>query len=500
MLPTKAAISAEGVLYLDFATGIGPNGADHGAVWKLDTRSGAWTDITPARGEDAEGAYMGLSVDRQRPGRVAVSTVDRWNHRDTVWLSNDAGAHWTSLRERSTRDEGTEPWLNFDHAEFGGWISGLAFDPFDGGTLAYTTGGTVYRTSDALKPQLLWKPWVEGVEETVPMDLISPSTGAHLISGIGDVHGFVHERFDTPPPKWLLGPDLPHTQNLDWAGDSPNDVVRSASSYFPDSKGASLGWSDDGGHNWHELIAPRVSIAGKAPQRIDADGKAPISVSADGKTFVLSGAVLIATGDRGRSWWKPKGVPEGARAIADKVDPLAWYAIDYAGGGVFVSRDGAHSFVRQAAIGLPTDISGRMGPYPTVIHPVSLAVPGTAGELWLLTGGHLYRSTDFARSFTSIVSHDPLFRDMLFLTFGLGKAAPGARVPAIYAFGVHFNPNFGGIYRSTDGGATWARINDEAHQWGLRYRVITGDPRIFGRVYVGTDGRGIFYGDPAPLR
>jgi hypothetical protein len=209
---------------------------------------------------------------------------------------------------------------------------------------------------------------------------------------------------------------------------------------------------------------------------------------------------LIATGDRGRSWWKPKGVPEGARAIADKVDPLAWYAIDYAGGGVFVSRDGAHSFVRQAAIGLPTDISGRMGPYPTVIHPVSLAVPGTAGELWLLTGGHLYRSTDFARSFTSIVSHDPLFRDMLFLTFGLGKAAPGARVPAIYAFGVHFNPNFGGIYRSTDGGATWARINDEAHQWGLRYRVITGDPRIFGRVYVGTDGRGIFYGDPAPLR
>jgi hypothetical protein len=39
------------------------------------------------------------------------------------------------------------------------------------------------------------------------------------------------------------------------------------------------------------------------------------------------------------------------------------------------------------------------------------------------------------------------------------------------------------------------RINDDQHQWGLVLQ-ITGDPKLYGRVYVGAHGRGIFYGDP----
>ncbi|HEU4710154.1 MAG TPA: hypothetical protein VFS76_01250 [Pyrinomonadaceae bacterium] len=53
-----------------------------------------------------------------------------------------------------------------------------------------------------------------------------------------------------------------------------------------------------------------------------------------------------------------------------------------------------------------------------------------------------------------------------------------------------------GIFRSTDAGQTWVRIVDDQHQWGRAGETaLTGDPRIFGRVYVGTNGRGIIYGD-----
>jgi hypothetical protein len=85
------------------------------------------------------------------------------------------------------------------------------------------------------------------------------------------------------------------------------------------------------------------------------------------------------------------------------------------------------------------------------------------------------------------------------LTLGFGKAAEGAEgsdgagYPASYQVGS--TETITAVYRSDDEARTWVRINDERHQWGWTGQSIAGDPRVYGRVYLATNGRGIQYGE-----
>lgn len=488
MLPTKAAIDREGLLYVTYASSIGPSGIARGAVWRFDSRTGDWRDITPDPG--GEGGYMGLGLNAQQPGTLVVSSVNRWQPGDTVWRSTDRGLSWDDLGARSRRDVSETPFLKGDEgeADFGHWTAGLAIDPFDSGHIAYTTGATLYATREGDRPgEQLWKPWVRGIEQTAIISLASPTGGAHLVSGFGDIRGFVHDDFSRSPPHFHLGIETHNTNQIDYAGAAPDVVVRSGTGREIGPEDATLAWSDDGGRSWTALRAPAIRLVDDGPaQRLDLAGEASIVVSADGGSFVVNTPVVLVTQDRGRGWSRAEGLPLRAQAFADKSAPGRFYAVDWEGRRLFRSDDGGRSFAPAAAAGLP-DISAsrprnREQPFPIV------ADPARAGHLWMLTGGRLWHSTDGGSSFRSASRGIEIDR------FGIGKSAPGAGAAALFATGERGGNR--GVFRSTDGGKSWLRINDDAHQWGLRFRVITGDPRLFGRVYIGTDGRGVLYGDP----
>ncbi|WP_298091626.1 hypothetical protein [uncultured Sphingomonas sp.] len=485
LFAAKGVVDSRGVLWVGYSDGIGPSDARTGAVWRYG-RDGTGRDVTPPdwRAAGAEGGFLGVAVARSAPGTVAVSTIDRHKAGDSLWVTHDDGAHWEDMGPRSRRNVSASPFLLHEGkgADFGHWISGLAIDPFDAGHVAYTTGATVYATAAlSARGAIDWTPWVRGIEQTAIITLISPTGGAPLVSGFGDLAGFVHRDLTRSPAPSFINPYLSNTNTLDYAGRAPNVIVRSGSLYVDRPRDASLGRSEDGGLTW---VPVRVPPQGSPEARDDLMGEAAISVSADGATMLVSTLIPQMTRDGGRSWQRVRGLPGRTRVVADKVAPHAFWAVDVAGGRLLASRDGGASFAPVAGRGLPADLTpaGRQG---REAQSALLATPGRSGDLWLQAGTRLFHSSDGGASF--VAASGALSVEL----FGLGRA---------HLFAIGTLGGVRGIWRSADQGASWVRIDDDAHRWGGRYRVISGDPRRAGRVYVGTDGRGLFYGDPVEAR
>ena len=117
------------------------------------------------------------------------------------------------------------------------------------------------------------------------------------------------------------------------------------------------------------------------------------------------------------------------------------------------------------------------------------STPGREGDLWIAAYDGLYHST--TRTGFDFRALDKV---RTIYAFGFGKAKPGSNYPALYLIGV-VNGQYG-FFRSDDAAVSWMRINDDAHQYGLVLHIC-GDMQEYGRVYIGTHGRGIVTGVPS---
>jgi photosystem II stability/assembly factor-like uncharacterized protein len=506
-LAIHAAFDTQGILYVVYGNGVGPGGVTDGAVWKLNPRDGAWTDITPVKDANRfPGGYGGVGVDLQHPGTLVVASLDRKNPNlpprqdddDRIYRTTNGGQTWTDISPKSHRDASASPYVAwagvYDGAaekpepSVGWWIDTLAIDPFDSKHVCYATGATIWNTVDMNNADsggdTHWTIWADGIEETAILNLISPTGGAHLISGFGDISGFTHDDLDVSPPQ---GPNrhplFANNSWLDFAEGNPNVVVRMGSRPFHPPDEGTMAYSLDGGHNWKPF-----TLGGEAAAGDTRVGGGRVILSADGAVFMSTGGTPRISTDRGATWKEVAGLPSGINPIADHSNPAKFYGLDFAAHRMYLSTDGGATFTNSYEVtGLPVPggSGGRGGRGGSRL----VAVGGKEGDLWVV-GQALCHSSDGGRSFREIPNHPPIGQ----LSFG--KAAPGKDYPAIFV-AAGGGDAAAGLYRSDDEGATWVRINDAQHQWGNRFECIAGDPRIYGRVYVGTNGRGILYGDIA---
>ncbi|KWT60668.1 carbohydrate-binding protein [Streptomyces albus subsp. albus] len=460
-LPQHGVVSGDGSLYLTYTDNLGPNGVTAGSVWKYTPAGGAWKNISPSQGSYG---FSGLAVDPRKPSTVMVTTLGRWWPEDEIYRSTDGGTTWKALAGKSVRNASAAPYIG---THTGHWMTALAIDPFDSGHVLYGTGNGIWRSKDADATDSggtsHWAVGARGLEETALMDAIAPPGGATVITAMGDQGGFRHDDLTKVPAGRMSNPMMTNSTDIDFAEAKPSVMVRVGRGGAQDGA-----YSTDGGNSWTGFRSEPVTGADSGQVALAADGSSIV--------WTEAGQVPYRSTDKGASWSKVGGLGTGAVVVADRSSARTFYSL--AGGTLYASTDGGATFTARAT-GLPAD--GRLK-----------AVPGVAGDLWIAGGDQgLLHSTDGGRTFARLTTVKTA------AALGFGKAAPGASYQALYMIGTVNDVS--GVFRSTDKGATWLRVNDEAHQWGGigSVGVITGDPDTFGRVYIGTNGRGLQYGDPS---
>lgn len=489
-------------------------------------------DITPPRITEWEeevcgrriGYGMGgISADSNNSGTLICSTITA--SPDTIYRSTDYGITWTPILEGLTIGN-IDFNVSYQRPEYNGmeslihWMSDIKINPFNRNMALFNTGAGVFMTNNLTDSDtgktVTWHCFNNGMEETVHLNIYSPPGGdVKLIDIIGDYGGFVFKDLDRPAEntfadykkdRWITA------MNADYPDCNPSLLVVTPRGNWKGKTKGGLILSYNQGDTWEQLEDP-IGISEDIDRQIAAL-KRPnvtsgwVAVSADGSTIswavgepLLSGR-LTFTKDMGKNWNKSI-VYTGAsntnahipfKVMADRVNPDIFYGFSQVDdrGGFYISTDkGAAFYNRMAPEGFPkVNLAGIDSKQDYEIRVES----GKEGTIWIaMNEDGLWKITynkekDLFQGMRVSKKGDVIKR------IGLGKEAPGSEVKTLFTSGT-INGEYG-FYLSLDEGVTWIRINDDEHQYG-DIRSISGDPRVFGRIYVATGTRGVVYGDRA---
>ena len=502
--PMQAKLGPNGSIYIVYGDAAGPDSGTVGQLWKFTPSSnwttGTWTQISlPANvgGPSNEQGYGSVAVDPSHPGHIMVGTLNQyWPTGDVIYRSTDDGATWRDVSSvkppgstyskfpnLATHDNTNAPYVGAPGTvSTGNWPTGIAIDPFDADHAMYTTGGGLWITHDLTNADpsassagvVDWKFEDEGIEETATSTLLAPPSGnTILLSGIGDIYGFAHTDLTKSPAQGNYPIQRQNPTSTDFVQNTPTTTVRVADGTYGVSPVGVI--STDGGMTWTGFAAMPAGTMGGGSIALAADGSSIVWATEDTTSVWYSK-------DGGKTWTASTGIAAQSQIVSDRARAGVFYGYSGSTGTLTMSTDGGVSFTTLQT-GLPTAAQ-----FTTA--PRLCSLPDAQGDLWFTAGGNgtgLYTNTGSATSphLTTVSGVQSS------TSLGYGKAASGSSKLTLFLAGTVGTQ--WGLYRSTDGGVSWIRINDDAHQYG-GIDLVTGDMRTFGTVYFSGSGRGILWG------
>jgi xyloglucan-specific exo-beta-1,4-glucanase len=429
--------------------------------------NGTWREISPPNSKPVFGA---IAINPQNPQDIWVSRGEKVD--PEMYRSLDGGTTWKPLARRT---RSTVPWWT-DWMKVIAWPSALAFDPHHRDRAWLVDWYGIWRTDDLSATRPTWTNYQAGHEEVAVFTLVAPPQGPLLLSGVGDVDGFVHDRgLDAFPSKSFgtTGPHFQDTYSIAYCETQPQRMVRVGGDR---TNGVYTGaTSQDSGFTWKPFPTfPKD----KRPIRVTVSATNP-----DLFLVTTSKDQPLRTTDGGKTWSPIKGLPNGQKGpwttaprslVADPVDGQTFYY--YSDGKLYRSTNGGAEF------------TVRNDKLSWIDWHTLQALPGKSGDLWLgLEDEGLRHSGDGGATWERIPSVVEAY------LFDFGKPAPGSTIPALYVYGKIVGKGEG-TFRSLDLGKTWAAIGTPKRPMGNFPSVLAASRQKYGLVFVGTHGRGIYYG------
>ena len=484
--------TSDGNYYVAFNKNAGPAGAGPGYLYKFGGTTNGDTWSPQPLASSTQGGYGGVSVyGTGSTARIALAVTGTWNSASqVVQLSDNGGATWHEA------EGGTQHWGQ----QFWGWVDDIEIDPTNRDHVMHIVGGGIWETWNASSLTPSWDAPLNNLEETGTEALIAAPAGASykFVNSAGDIGTWLQTDLAAHPAKGPT-PDWSHGYAADMAWSDSSYIV--ASGQFNVTKTQAGFWSGDSGNTWNQFasLAPGAAVENAFEQSIAVTAR-------NNAVWAPANATPSYTTNNGASWVATNlpslsainGNNRAYHLVADRRNPNKVYAYDSGGafwsgttGKVYVSTDGGHTFaLSQGAV------SAKLA--PNFFKLTSIAVnPNVEGDIWLSDGNAVYHSLNSGTTWTKVGNFASVWGANAWPDFqgasavALGKAATGSTyAAAVYVVGTV--NGVWGVYHSDDGGASWARFNDDAHQYG-GIRTIAGDWNSYGRIYVSAPGRGIVY-------
>ncbi|KAI1164383.1 carbohydrate-binding module family 1 protein [Nemania serpens] len=481
--PHKAVLQpTEKALYLTYSDGTGPYDGTLGGVYRYDITAKTWKNITPVSGGDLYFGFGGIGVDMLKPGTIVVASLNSWWPDAQLFRSTDSGTTWSRIWEWSSypdmnlyysQSTAKAPWiksgfLDVDTKDLGWMIETLVIDPFDSDHWLYSTGLTIFGGHDLTKwdttHNITIQSLADGIEEFAILDLASAPGGSELLVAVGDDSGFTFASssvLKTAPQNLWGTPTFTSSTSVDYAGASVKNVVRIGNTAGTQQ----VAVSSDGGASWNIYPGADTSTAG---------GTVAYSAKAD--------TILWSTSSNGvqRSQYsaafsRVASLPAAAVIASDKQENTVFYGGSAA--TFYVSKNIGTTFAAAGAL------SGATSVRDIVAHPK------IAGEVWVSTDVGIFRSTNYGASFTKVST---AITNVYQIALGLGSGSNWN----VYAFGT--GSAGARLYGSGDVGATWTDLQGASQGFGaIDSCRLTGSGNTAGQVFVGTNGRGVFFASGA---